>query len=224
MTKEEILHKHKEVKKDSTNRARMTIIGFSLIAGAILFSLFNAFKLEQKNQALREENKEHMRILAIQDSTIKHNDKVIESKAKILNSLMYEVNRLSDTAITVNGTYELLNNYYDEDGRQMYEFKIWLSSSFHHLQKIREVHYKAFKTSMKVNSRSSSRVTNGFLVDFNYFDCFEALKIIILYDDNTDQTLYFDICTLFPDKKFLKYNEEIISARVDKAQSVFKVK
>ena len=198
------MEKIKNIRSRSKRTALISLVSFTFVASAIGIAVFGLHSLQSKVE-LREAILQKKTIeITEKDSLIAKRERNIESKGKILNSLMQEINEMGDSTITIECKFER-NEMPDSEGRSTYDWSIWLKSSVHRLNQIEKVYYQANVPGIGHRNKASVERTNGFLIRFKYYDCLESVRVTIQYHGGNLQIIYMNACDRFGGFNFEHY-------------------
>lgn len=175
-----------KIKAKSRQSAVISGTGFLII---LVTFLFTSFKLYRYDEEIKQKS---MELKNISDS-ISSLQKGIDEKQKLIGQLVSEVNRLSDPSIQPKSESLKLPNQFS-NGRQLYDFTLWITSSSYTLNKIRKVSYEFNHSTMILKTRESTNSSNGFLVSYRGWGCLRMVKLTITYTDGKTGSLFFDMC------------------------------
>ena len=180
--------------KRSRQGAYISLFGFVIV---LLVFVFAAGRLQNLNHLIEErtltiDSLDHA--VLRQDSAIAwQTDEVVENQA-LISKLVLEINKLKDPIIRPQTKAVAIPGVKDPDGKQIYDFTIWVSSSQYALNRIKQIDYQFGHKSFNLKTRVSSDGSNGFLVSYRGWGCLPGMVITVLYEDDTTEELYFNMC------------------------------
>ena len=178
---------NKQLKRKSKQGAIISLIGLFIVVLAFVFS---ANRLTDLNDNIRLKTEE----LDSLGSTISQQKERIDANQNLINDLVNEINKLRDPNIKPNARAVEIPGIKDSKGRQIYDFTVWITSSQHTLNKIKRVNYQFGHDTFIIKNRESNDRSNGFLVSYRGWGCLFVVKVIVEYDSNEKEDIYFNMC------------------------------
>ncbi|MFN4909509.1 MAG: pYEATS domain-containing protein [Bacteroidota bacterium] len=175
------------LKRRSRQGALISAMGFMFVVVAIVFSVL---RLSELNRMVTEKTRELARI----DSVLIVRDSVITLKTQQIDGLIDEINQLTDTRIYPKAKAVQIPGIKDSQGRQVYDFTIWVSTSHATMKQIQRVSYEFSHNTFILKTRESEDASNGFLVSYRGWGCMGVVHVVIQYHDNRKESLYFKMC------------------------------
>jgi uncharacterized coiled-coil protein SlyX len=177
----------KQLKKRSKQGTFISIFGFLII----VFAFIIAYReLTNLNTIIASKNIE----IDALDSTLNSQKETIEYNQNLINSLVDEINKLRDPTIQPNARAVKQPNIYDPEGRQIYDFTLWIATSQFTLNKIEKVTYLFKHKSVILKNKEAFDNSNGFLVSYRGWGCIPVVQITVKYMDGEEEVLYFNMC------------------------------
>jgi hypothetical protein len=178
---------NESLKKRSRQGAMISSIGFLII---ILSFVFASWKLKNMNDIIVSKAIE----ISTLDSTITRQNGEIESKQKLVNDLVAEINKLRNPAIQPKVRAVEIPGLFDPQNRQIFDFTLWITSSQFTLNRISKVSYYFENATYLLKERESKDNSNGFLISYRGWGCLSVVKIMVEYENGEKETLYFNMC------------------------------
>ena len=196
-----------KIRKKSNQSAAITGIGFLLVVVGFSLASFKLHDMHSKIQVQKEILDERIQEIEEKDILIAYKERKLESKSKILSSLMNEINEMGDSTIQVHCRYDQITDDYRNDKYQNFEWTFWITSSVHRMNQIEKVYFTADAANIINKNKASVECSNGFLVRYTHFDCIESVKVIIQYKGGDKETIYYNTCEDFKDFRIIKKEE-----------------
>lgn len=178
---------NKQLKKRSKQGAVISSVGFLMVLGMFVYA---GVTLNSLNEEILERS---MKIEAL-DSLIIAQNQEIEGNEQIVVSLIEEINKLKDPSIKPKSKAVAIPGIFDSQGRQVYDFTIWLTSSQFTLNRIAKATFKFSHGSFILTDRESSDKSNGFLVSYRGWGCLTLVTVTIEFEDGEEETLFYNMC------------------------------
>jgi cell division protein FtsX len=175
------------LKKKSQQGAAISAIGFLIIIAGFCFA---GFKLNKLNQVI--ENKKE-RLVQL-DSIYTQKELQIAENEQTIAELIDEINQLKDPAIIPKAEAKVVPGVFDSKSNPIYDFTVWITSSQYTLQQIKKVSYQFGHSSFITKNRTSEDASNGYLVSYRGWGCLTMVKILVEFNNNATETLYFNMC------------------------------
>jgi len=180
--------------KRSRQGAFISLFGFVIV---LLVFVFAASRLQNLNHLIEERTVTVDSLdLAVlhQDSAIAWQKDEVAENQFLIRKLVFEINKLKDPIIRPQTKAVAIPGVKDPDGKQIYDFTIWVTASQYALNTIKQVDYQFGHKSFNLKTRISSDGSNGFLVSYRGWGCLSGMVLSVLYKDGTTDELYFDMC------------------------------
>jgi uncharacterized coiled-coil protein SlyX len=177
----------KQLKRKSKQGTIISLVGFVIV---ILVFVFAAKKLTELNDTIITKTNE----LDSLNSTISLQKNEIDANKELMKELVNEINKLKDPNVKPNARAVEIPGVKDSQGRQIYDFTVWITSSQHTLNKIKNVSYQFGHDTFIIRNRKSSDKSNGFLVSYRGWGCLSVVKLSVEYKSNEIEEVYFDMC------------------------------
>ena len=161
-----------QYKKASKRAAFVTLFAFILVAIAIIYNATQLNSIEAANSMK----------LAEVDSLLNE----IEKLDQTVVDLMYSKDQRPHVYV------DTLTDIKDINGRQLYDFTLWIDSGAFQKKDISRVEY-IFNSSV-VNDMGSTESSNGFGVHFRGTECLKNVDVTIIFSDSSNKQINFDMC------------------------------
>lgn len=175
-----------QLKKRSRQGAVISSIGFLMVVSMFVYA---GITLNNLNKEITERS---IQIEAL-DSLILAQNQEIKGNEQIVASLVEEINKLKDPAIKPKSNAVAIPGIFDSQGRQIYDFTIWLTSSQFTLNRIKKATFKFPHESFNLKDRESSDSSNGFLVSYRGYGTLNLVTVHIEYETGEEETLFYDM-------------------------------
>ncbi|MDO6621087.1 pYEATS domain-containing protein [Shewanella sp. 6_MG-2023] len=166
-----------KIQKSSILSAGLSLFGFIIILSSLGFS-YNEIKdkeLQVKNLTELEES------LQLK----------IDNQRDIIRELEIAS---SPTAIVAQSNSVELEGIKDGDGRQIYDFSIFLQVPILLKEKITEVNYFFNHPSMLKPNRKSTNYANGYNVSYRGWGCLTKIEITVHIENGKNHKIYYNQC------------------------------
>lgn len=183
-----------DYKKRSKQGARISAVGFILVLVSFIYGSYQLNEIHEQVQAKTLELQNKRAQLLKLDSTLTHQNKEIEAKQILVDNLISEINQLKDPTITPSSSATAIPGLKDSKNRQVYDFTVWVNSSNKTLNQIEKVAYEFGHGTFILTTRESSERSNGFLVSYRGWGCLSVVKIVITFNDGSQEHQYFEMC------------------------------
>jgi hypothetical protein len=161
-----------QYKKASKRAAFATLFAFIFVAIAIIYNTTQLNSIEAAN------SKKLVEIDSLSNE-IKKLDQTVAD-------LMYSKDQRPHVYV------DTLTDIKDVNGKQLYDFTLWVDSGAFQKKDISQVEYK-FNSSV-VNDMISTESSNGFSVHFRGTECLKNVDVTIVFSDNSNKQINFDMC------------------------------
>lgn len=169
---------YKKLQKSSYISAALTLMGFVIIVSSLAFSYSQIKEKEIRLNKLTKIEKE------------------LESKIKRQELRIQELEWASSPKAIIAQTKAVkLDGVTDPNGRQIYDFSIWLQVPVMLRDKITRVEYSFDHPSMIKKTRESSEISNGYSVSYRGWGCLTAIDIKVHFQAGEIYWLVFNQCT-----------------------------
>jgi len=169
---------YKRLQKSSYISAVLTLMGFVIILSSLVFSYFQIKEKELMVNELTKIEEELASKIKSQERRIKELEWASSPKAIVAQT----------KAVKLHGVT-------DPEGRQIYDFSIWLQIPVLLKDKITKVEYFFHHPSMLKKMRESTEVSNGYSVSYRGWGCLTAIDIKVHLNDGEIYGLVFNQCT-----------------------------
>ncbi len=176
-----------KLKRKSRQGAMISSAGLIVILAVFVYASLQVNKL---NKSIEKKTVE----LTALDSVINSQNEEIEANKTVIANLVEEINKLRDPTIQPHARAVEIPGVKDPQGRQVYDFTLWITSSQVTLNRISKVSYQFGNETFLLKKRESEDNTNGFLVSYRGWGCLTVVKLTVLYDDGETETVYFNMC------------------------------
>ena len=169
---------YKKLQRSSYLSAVLSLFGFIIIIGSLVFSYVEIQKKERKVNALAEIEKALGEKIRSQELRIKELELASSPKS-----------------ITTRNRSIMLKGIFGNQGRQIYDYSIWLEVPILLKDKITKVVYNFPDSSMFKKRRESTEAANGYGASYRGWGCFSEMEVNVHLKDESIHTLVFDQCT-----------------------------
>jgi len=176
-----------KLKKKSKQGALISSAGLVIILAVFIFA---SYQLKELNKTIEQKTRE----LVALDSVITTQNTEIETNKILIANLVDEINKLRDPAIQPHAGAVEIPGIKDPQGRQVYDFTLWITSSQVTLNRISKVSYQFGNDTFLLKTRESEDNTNGFLVSYRGWGCLTVVKLTVLYNNGESETVFFNMC------------------------------
>lgn len=189
---------YKKHQKVSYISAFLSLIGFIIIAGSLVFSYST---IKQKENRVKElTQKEHELTQTVKDLNLKRQDLTVEEQ-RLQLLIKKQKKRIEDMkwasspeAIVVQGKKVKLDDIFTKEGYQLYDYIIWLQIPVLLKDKITKVHYLFDNPSMLKRNRYETESSNGFSTAYRGYSCLKSVDITVHFIDGGLLEFVFDQC------------------------------
>ena len=176
-----------KLKRKSKQGAIMSFVGFLIVGLTIIYSIFQ-LKIVNKKLSFKETELQKL------DSTIVFKNREITYKQGLIDELVTEINKLKNPEIKPKSKSVPLPGVKSQDGRPVYDFSLWITSSNFTLNKIRKVKYEFNHNTFILKNRESNDKSNGFAVNYRGWGCLKLVKINIEFNNGDIESIYYKMC------------------------------
>lgn len=158
-------------------------------------------RLKKEREGLQAEIdslKTSRQVQAKQNLTLRDSLRQIESTVKRAEApdLAYTVNRLTPISalVTPRAQEKLISGLVTSDGKQIYDFSLWLDIPDQEKAKIQEVSYEFNHPTFRQPRQVSSEPSTGFRVGYRGWGCLSSVIITIRPREGEPEKIDFDMC------------------------------
>lgn len=169
---------YQKLRRSSYLSAALTVMGFVIIVSSLIFSYTQIREKEARVNELTELEDQLAKKIEEQEALIKEYEWASSPLAIMAQT----------KAITLNGIR-------DPQGRQVYDFSIWLQVPVLLKDKIVKVSYYFDHPTMIKKNRESQEAANGYSVSYRGWGCLSSVIITVSLTDGTIHKLDFNQCT-----------------------------
>jgi hypothetical protein len=169
---------YSRIKKSSILSAGLSSIGFIIILSSLGFS-YNEIKVKEQQVRNLKDLEESLQLK-------------IDNQRDIIRELEIAS---SPAAIVAQSNSVELEGIRDREGRQIYDFSIFLQVPILLKEKITEVNYFFNHPSMLKPNRKSTNYANGYNVSYRGWGCLTKIEITVHIENGENHKIYFNQCT-----------------------------